>query len=216
MRSSRRERSTSETSAFEISFSDSSCFSQRVAASYSRAFSIATAACDESSVVELLVLVGERGAALLLGQVQVAVGDSAQEDRDAEERAHRRMVRREADRARVVREIVEAQRLRVLDQRAEDAAATREVADRRLRLGDRCPVTMNRSSAWPLGSMTPSAAYRAPVSSAAVSTIFCRTASSDSSEASATPASTIARNRSISDTSSQLSARINCPQPASL
>ena len=51
MRSSRRERSTSEASAFEISFRDSSCFSQRVAASYSRAFSIATAACDDRRIV---------------------------------------------------------------------------------------------------------------------------------------------------------------------
>ena len=55
-----------------------------------------------SSVDELLVLVGEVLAALLLGQVEVAVGDAAQQDRHAEERAHRRMVRREPDRARVL------------------------------------------------------------------------------------------------------------------
>ena len=38
----------------------------------------------------------------LLGQVEVAVGDAAQQDRHAEERAHRRMARREADRARIL------------------------------------------------------------------------------------------------------------------
>ena len=44
--------------------------------------------------------------------------------------------------------------------------------------------------------MTPSAAYRAPVSSAAVSTSFCSSASSESSELSAMPASTSPRSRS--------------------
>ena len=66
-----------------------------------------------SSVDELLVLLGEVLAAGLLGQVEVAVGDAAQQDRHAEERAHRRMVRREADRARVLRDqVVEPQRPR--------------------------------------------------------------------------------------------------------
>ena len=49
-RCKRRPRSSSPTSALPISFSDSSCRDQPVAASYSRAFSIATAACDASSV----------------------------------------------------------------------------------------------------------------------------------------------------------------------
>src|SRR6266568_7789602 len=44
--------------------------------------------------------------------------------------------------------------------------------------------------------MTPSAAYRAPVRSAAASTIFWRTASSESSDESAIPASRSARRRS--------------------
>ena len=44
---------------------------------------------------------------------------------------HRRMVRREADRARVAGEVVEAQRPRVLDQDTQDPAAARKVADRR-------------------------------------------------------------------------------------
>ena len=59
---------------------------------------------------ELLVLGGEVLAALLLGQVEVAVGDAAQEDRHAEERPHRRVVRREADRARVGRQVVQPER----------------------------------------------------------------------------------------------------------
>src|SRR5215218_9954585 len=44
------------------------------------------------------------------------------------------MVRGEADRTRILREVVEAQRLRVVDQRAEYAAAVRRVADRSLGL----------------------------------------------------------------------------------
>ena len=44
---------------------------------------------------QLLVLLGERPAALLLGQVQVPVGDAAKQDRHAEEGLHRRVVRRE-------------------------------------------------------------------------------------------------------------------------
>ena len=51
--------SNSEASALPISFSDSSWRSQRVELSYSRAFSIATAACAASSCDQLLVLVGE-------------------------------------------------------------------------------------------------------------------------------------------------------------
>ena len=51
---------------------------------------------------DFLVVLGEVLAARLLGQVEVAVGDPAQQDRHAEKRVHRRMVRREPDRARVV------------------------------------------------------------------------------------------------------------------
>ena len=49
----------------------------------------------------------------LLGQVQVPVRDPAQQDRHAEERVHRRVVRREPDRARILAEVVEPQRPRV-------------------------------------------------------------------------------------------------------
>ena len=44
------------------------------------------------------------------------------------------MVRGEADRARILCEIVETQGLRILDQRAEDPAAARRIADGSLRL----------------------------------------------------------------------------------
>ena len=84
---------------------------------------------------QLLVLVGEVEAAGLLGQVEVAVRDAAEDDRQAEERLHRRVVRWKAHRTRVVRDFVQPQRLRVADQDAEDAAAVRKVADRRVRLG---------------------------------------------------------------------------------
>src|SRR5581483_10483431 len=57
------------------------------------------------------------------------------------------------------------------------------------------PVVTNRSRPCPERSITPSAAYGAPVISAAASTIRCRTASSVSSEVTAMPASTSARRR---------------------
>ena len=80
---------------------------------------------------QLLIFRAEVASALLLGQIEVAVGDPAQQHRHAEERRHRRMVRREADRARVVADRVQAQRVRVGDERAEDSAALGQVADRR-------------------------------------------------------------------------------------
>ena len=78
---------------------------------------------------EVLVLLREVLAALLLRQVEVAVGHTSQQDRDAEEAAHRWMRRRKTDRARILGEVVQPQRLRVTDQHAEDAAAARQGAD---------------------------------------------------------------------------------------
>ena len=77
---------------------------------------------------ELLVLGRERSG-LLLGQVEVAEGAAAEQDRHAQEAAHRWMVGREADRARVIGDRLQSQRARVGDQGAEDAAAARKVAD---------------------------------------------------------------------------------------
>ena len=85
---------------------------------------------------DLLVLVREVGAALLLGQVEVPVGDPAEQDRHAEERPHRRVAGREADRARILARCrAAAAGCGVADQDAEDPAAARQVADRRMRLG---------------------------------------------------------------------------------
>ena len=98
------------------------------------------------------------------------------------------MVRREADRARVVAEVVQAQRVRVADQHAEDAAAAGQVADRRVRLVVDAVVT-KRSSSRPLGR-----SRRAPRSARRSARRPARPGaaaapSSESSEASAMPAS---------------------------
>ena len=108
--------------------------------------------CDE-----FLVLVGEVAAALLLGQVEVAVRHSAQEDRDAEEAAHRRVAGRKSDRARILTEVVETQRTRVPNEHAEDAAAVRGIADRGLS-GCVMPYVTKRSRPVPARSITPRAA----------------------------------------------------------
>ena len=83
---------------------------------------------------QLLVLLGEVDPAGLLGQVEVAVGDAAEDDRQAEERLHRRMARWKAHRAGIVGNFVQPQRLGVADQDAQDAAPAGKVADRRVRL----------------------------------------------------------------------------------
>ena len=84
---------------------------------------------------ELLVLVAETPAALLLGQIQVSVGDSTKQDRHPEEGLHRWVVFRKTDRTRVVGEVVEPQWLGVADQHSEDPASARHVADRGISLG---------------------------------------------------------------------------------
>jgi hypothetical protein len=78
---------------------------------------------------EVFVLGVEVGTALLLGEIEVPVGDAAQHHRDTEEAAHRRVVRGESDRAVVVVQIVETQSLRLVDQDTENASAKRKVAD---------------------------------------------------------------------------------------
>ena len=77
----------------------------------------------------------ELRAALLLGEVQVAVRDAAEDDRDAEERSHRRVVAGKADRAGVVGDVVQAEWPRLPDQDAEDAPPARQLPDRGPRLG---------------------------------------------------------------------------------
>ena len=79
---------------------------------------------------DLLVLCGEASSRLFLGQVEIPERDSPRHHRHAEEAVHRRMVGREADRSRIARQVVEAQRPRVGDQHTEDPPAPGKVADR--------------------------------------------------------------------------------------
>jgi hypothetical protein len=78
---------------------------------------------------QLLVALGELAAVALLGEVEVAEGLAAHEHRDAEERAHRRVVGREAGRRRVPGEVRQPDRRRLVDEQAEDALAARQVPD---------------------------------------------------------------------------------------
>src|SRR5262249_45503246 len=55
---------------------------------------------------ELLVLGGEILTVSLLGQVEVAVGDASEMDRNSEKGVHRRVMRRKSDRAGIVRDPV--------------------------------------------------------------------------------------------------------------
>ena len=108
---------------------------------------------------ELLVLARELPPAGLLGQVEVAEGDAAQQDRHAEEGAHRRVMRREADRARVLPSgRGGAAGCASLDQgtpRMPRPWGSSPIAASRLGVD---PVVTKRSSREPAGSMTPSAA----------------------------------------------------------
>ena len=83
---------------------------------------------------DLLVLGGEVVAVGLLGQVEVPVGDAAEQDRDPEEGPHQRVVRGKADRPRIRRQVVEPERVRFTDQDAENPAAAGQVADPLVRL----------------------------------------------------------------------------------
>ena len=74
-------------------------------------------------------------AVVLVGEVEIAEGRAADEDRDAEEAVHRRVLGREAVRARVLADVVHPQRLGVLDEQPEDAAAPRQVPDGAVLLG---------------------------------------------------------------------------------
>ena len=70
-------------------------------------------------------------------QVQVPEHGAAGGHRHPEERVHGWVVRREADGARVLAEIGESQRLRVMDQHAEDSPTPRERP-----ISRRCPSSM--------------------------------------------------------------------------
>ena len=96
----------------------------------------------------LLVGVGERLAVLLLGQVEVAPDLVADHHRHAEERLHLRVRGGEAVGLRMVADVLEPQRARLLDQQPEDPPAAREIADRAVRLGS-IPAVMKRVELLP-------------------------------------------------------------------
>ena len=76
-----------------------------------------------------LVVVTEGLPVGLLGQVQVAVDLVADAHRNPEEGAHRRVIGREADRGRVVVNVVKSDRAGLVDEHAQHAATLRQVAD---------------------------------------------------------------------------------------
>ena len=105
----------------------------------------------------LLVGLVER-AALLLGQVEVAVGLPADEDGHPQEAVHLGMPEREAVGPRVAADVVEAQRPRVADEHAEDRRARAGRSPIAARVSSSMPAVRNRSSSTRRSSRTPSAA----------------------------------------------------------
>ena len=79
---------------------------------------------------ELLVDVGEDLGGCLVGEVEVPENLLPDSDGDAEERLHRRMVRRKPVTVGMLVEVGQPDRLGVHDQQPEDAVALGEVADR--------------------------------------------------------------------------------------
>ena len=77
-----------------------------------------------------LVLGGERGRVVLLGEIQVAVDPPPDTDRDPKERGHRGMVGRKAHRPRVVLDPLQTKRVRLGDQHPQDPLPHRQVPDR--------------------------------------------------------------------------------------
>ena len=67
--------------------------------------------------------------ALLLGQVEVPVDDSAHKDRDTEEAPHLRMPGREPEELRLLRHVGNAYRARLSKQDAENAVVAGQIAD---------------------------------------------------------------------------------------
>ena len=65
---------------------------------------------------DLLVVLAEVALAVLLAQVEVAEGDAAQLHRNAQERAHRRVPGRKADRRGMLGQIVQPQHLLIVNQ----------------------------------------------------------------------------------------------------
>ena len=77
---------------------------------------------------DLLVCLGEL-AAVLLGQVEISVHDSAHEDRHTEKAPHLRMPRRKAEEVPLLRHVRNAYRARLTEQNPENAVVARQLAD---------------------------------------------------------------------------------------
>ena len=128
---------------------------------------MATPAAAGQADDQLFVDVGEDLGRRLVGQVEVAEHFVADTDRHAEERMHRRMVRREAVAVGVLGQVRKAQRLGVDDEETEDAMTVGQVADV-------SPCLLADADGDELGqpgpgrsSSTPRAPYRASTSSVA-------------------------------------------------
>ena len=118
---------------------------------WSRAFSMAAPAAVGQRDRQLLVDVGERVRRLLVGEVEVPEHRAAHEDRDAEERPHRRMPRREAVAVGMLGEVGQPDGHRLGDEQAEDAVALGEGADLVRRVASSIPTAMKSESFEPVG-----------------------------------------------------------------
>lgn len=88
---------------------------------------------------QTLVVLGEVFPAFLLGEVEVPEDEAAGQDRDTQEGPHRGMVVGETDGAWILRQVVQADRSRMLDESAEEPASDGQFADA-LALGFGQPV----------------------------------------------------------------------------
>ena len=110
--------------------SRSSTTASRWTWSWSRAFSMAIPAWTREHLDEPLVVLGELGRADLVGEVEVADRRALDRHGHAEERAHRRMVGREAELSRVRGDVADAERPALADDQAEQAVTRRQRPDR--------------------------------------------------------------------------------------
>jgi hypothetical protein len=87
-------------------------------------------ACElREQLDELCVLLAERLAAGLLGQVKVSERPAGDHHRHSQERLHVRVLGRKAERVRMGADIVQAQRSRMFDQLSEHPPSLRRIAD---------------------------------------------------------------------------------------
>ena len=123
---------------------------------YRRAFSIATPAWV-ASTTSAASSSSENSGAPLLGQVDVAEHPAEGQHRRAQERVHRRVVRREPGRSRIGSDVRDAHRTALLDQQAEDAVADGDATRCAARVASSIPCVMKCSMRGTCSSRTPSA-----------------------------------------------------------